>query len=466
MTKRETNLYKKGSRCRICTGCGRCFGEKKIDAVCEFVYPQSGADDRSGDMAQSTDATQNAGAPRHTDAVTGYLVAVDIGTTTIAMQLREMASGRVADSFTCINPQRSFGADVLSRIEAADSHSAKEEMRQQVQTVLYKGLEQFAEKLAGKATEQSVAGSSNSKKEIKGMAIAANTTMIHLLLGYPVDGLGKYPFTPQTVSEIRTNLCGMDTVILPGVSAFVGADVMAGVYALSMQEHGEITLLIDLGTNGEMVLGNKERMIATSTAAGPAFEGGRDYFGTDLVKQVAVLLEEGVLDETGLLIDPYFEEGILIGGVEITQSYIRQLQMAKSAICTGVRILCEKYGLRTIAEIDKVYLAGGMGYYLDVQAAVAIGLLPKQLETKTVAVGNSAIEGAFLYGRQVFGKQMPEEAALEKTTLEKAALEKAQSEKKGRQMVKLQKVEEFNLAAEQGFSDAYISGMDLKPCIE
>ncbi len=445
MTKSETNLYKKGSRCQVCTGCGRCSDEKQVHTVCEFVYPHEAARAENPAVVQNADTVQEDGLPL------GYLVAVDIGTTTIAMQLREMASGKMSDVFTCINPQRNFGADVLSRIEAASDGKAREEMRQQVQEVLRKGLEQFAKKLAGKGTEKTVEDSTNSAKEIRGMAIAANTTMIHLLMGYPVDGLGKYPFTPHTVAEIRTGLCGMDTVILPGVSAFVGADVMAGVYALSMQERDEVTMLIDLGTNGEMVLGNKERMLTTSTAAGPAFESDSEYFGTDLIKQVAALLEEGVLDETGLLKEPYFTDGILVGGVQITQSYIRQLQMAKSAICTGIRILCEKYGLKSMGGIDKVYLAGGMGYYLDVQAAVAIGLLPKQLENKAVAVGNSAIEGAFLYGKKVFGKQM---------------LPKNISEKQSLQIQKLQKIKEFNLAAEDDFADAYISGMDLKPCIE
>lgn len=412
MMKSETNLFKKGSRCPVCTGCGRCFGEKQVHTVCGFAYP-----------------TATVSIPTE-----GYLVAADIGTTTIAMQLRQITDGKVADTYTCLNPQRNFGADVLSRIEAAEDAGVRTKLQAQVLTALGEGLAQFQKTLAKKERP-------GSRNTIKGMAIAANTTMIHLLMGYGVEGLGKFPFTPKTVSEIRTRLFAADTVILPGVSAFVGADVVAGVYALSMQKEEEISLLVDLGTNGEMVLGNHERMVATATAAGPAFEGGGEYFGTDLIKQVAALLEEGILDETGLLQEPYFTEGIRVGGVLITQDYIRKLQMAKAAIAAGIRILCKKYGLDCMDRVQKVYLAGGMGQYLDVQAAVRIGLLPSVLRDKTYAVGNAALEGAFLYAREVFALQ-------------------------GKADFPDFCMEEFNLAAEEAFADSYISGMDLKPCIE
>ncbi|MGN1147984.1 MAG: ASKHA domain-containing protein, partial [Lachnospiraceae bacterium] len=355
MTEIKTNSFRKGSRCQVCTGCGRCFGNKRIDAVSSFF-----ADDMSisGHFGQKQ----------------GYLVAVDIGTTTIAMQLRSLYDGKIIDTFSCINPQRNYGADVLSRIEAAEQPEAKEAMKQAVRGALEKGIRQFRRRLE---VLQLASG-------ICGMTIAANTTMIHLLMGYDVSRLGKHPFVPETLSEIRTELFGIDTVILPGASAFIGADIVAGVHALSMQERDEVTLLLDLGTNGEMVLGNKDRLIATGTAAGPAFEGNADCYGTDLMYLTAKLLEEGILDSTGLLADPYFESGIDIGGVHITQQYIRQLQMAKSAICTGIRILCKKYGLKDFTGIDRVWLAGGMGYYLNPQAAAAIGLIPQELADRTI----------------------------------------------------------------------------------
>ena len=117
-----------------------------------------------------------------------------------------------------------------------------------------------------------------------------------------------------------------------------------------------------------MVLGNRERLIATATAAGPAFEGGTDSFGADLMAVCAGLREEGLLDETGLLKEPYFSEGIEAGGAHITRENIRALQLAKAAVAAGIRIMCRKYGLRDADRIDRIFLAGGMGYYLDPQA--------------------------------------------------------------------------------------------------
>lgn len=427
MTENRTSSYRQGTRCRICTGCGRCFGEKPINTVSNFSLKGTQKGSLPEDAGKASFACGNA-------EEKGHLVAVDIGTTTIAMQLRRLKDGQVMDSFTCINPQRSFGADVLSRIEAAENPMRKAQMKSAVQGALRQGLEQFTGGLSGEET-------------IQGMAVAANTTMIHLLMGYDVSGLGQHPFTPQTLSEIRTSILGLDTVILPGISAFVGADIMAGIYALSMQEREELTLLLDLGTNGEMVLGSRERLLATSTAAGPAFEGGTDCYGADLMSLVARLLEEGLLDADGLLADPFFEQGIDIGGSHITQQYIRQLQLAKAAVCTGVRILCRRYGLTDFSRIDKVWLAGGMGYYLNPSAAAAIGLFPKELAERTVAVGNAALEGAFLYGRQAISEKT--ETSLPGT--------------KEKEVRMFPQVEVFNLALEPGFEAEYIEAMKLYP---
>ena len=394
MIEKPTNLFKTGSRCRICTGCGKCFGKKKMDAVSVF----------RGGLAEETEESKK------TQGNGGYLAAVDIGTTTVAMQLRSMQDGSILDTFTCLNPQGKYGADMLSRIEAAGNPQTKEALCREIREVLQIGITRFG--------------------ETREIVIAANTTMVHLLMDLDVSLLGQYPFQPETLSELRTNLFGIPAVILPGISAFVGADIFAGIYALSMHKRQEITLLLDLGTNGEMVLGNRERLMATATAAGPAFEGNADCYGTDLMALAARLLDEGLLDETGLLADPYFDEGIDIGGVRLTQNYVRQLQMAKAAICTGIRILCEKYGLQTPSQIDKVFLAGGMGYYLSPKAAIRIGLLPAELAGKTVAVGNAALEGAFLYGRQISRGTVPQ-------------------------------VEVFNLAEEPQFSERYIQEMNF-----
>lgn len=403
---------------------------------------------------------QKSGEPKKTQGNGGCMVAVDIGTTTVVMQLRSLQDGNILDTFTCLNPQGKYGADVLSRIEAAGKPQIKEAMCREIRETLQMGIAQFGQTLANHTRwlQQDAEGESDlSRKngaetmEICEIAIAANTTIVHLLMDLDVSLLGQYPFQPETLSELRTNLFGIPAVILPGISAFVGADIFAGIYALSMHKRQEITLLLDLGTNGEMVLGNRERLMATATAAGPAFEGNADCYGTDLMALAARLLDEGLLDETGLLADPYFEEGIDIGGVRLTQNYVRQLQMAKAAICTGIRILCEKYGLQTLSQIDKVFLAGGMGYYLNPVAAARIGLLPAELAGKTMAVGNAALEGAFLYGRQILRSEV---GAAGGVLLPQREVGSASA------MNELPfQVEVFNLAEEPQFSECYIQEM-------
>lgn len=429
MTESKTDSFRIGSRCRICTGCGRCFGTAKMDAVSSFF------------SFEREDTGRRAGKEKGASLECANIICADIGTTTIAMQLRSIKDGSIRDTFTCLNPQRKYGADVLSRIEAAKDKAVKEQMTQEVREALSQGVLQFQntlrQKLQDGKEQKKVRESENRQAEICGMVIAANTTMVHLLMGYEVSSLGSYPFTPYTLAEIRTRLCGLKTIILPGISTFIGADLMAGIQALSMDKREEITLLLDLGTNGEMVLGNRRRLLCTAVAAGPAFEGGTEAYGADLMALTAKLLAEGILDSTGLLSEPYFEEGVLIGNVRITQQYIRQLQMAKAAVCTGVHLLCKKYGIKNPGQIDRVFLAGGMGCYLDPVAAAGIGLFPAVFAEKAVAVGNAALEGSFVYGRQAFRRDEKERPVMRT------------------------KAEVFNLAEEKDFQEYYISNMEL-----
>lgn len=418
MTETKISSFKKGTRCQICTGCGRCFSEKRMDSISTFS-----ATGKPSEESVFGEVSGEGFFLRKKEELVKpeYIIAADIGTTTIAMQLRRSQDGKVMDSFTALNPQRQYGADVLSRIEAAADSKVKKAMQEAVREVLGRGVERFL-----------------TLTHSCELVIAANTTMIHLLMGLDVSRLGQYPFEPDCLSEIRTELFGLKTLILPGISAFVGADIVAGIEALSMHKRKETALLLDLGTNGEMVLGNCDKMVATATAAGPAFEGNTDGYGADLMSLIARLLQEGLLDETGLLADPYFEQGITIGGVHITQQYIRQLQTAKAAVCTGIVILCKKYGLKSFSEVDRVYLAGGMGYFLKPEAAAAIGLLPQILAEKAEAVGNAALEGAFCYGRRNIGE---EESGVS------AGIH----------------CEVFNLAEEKEFTESYIANMSLLP---
>ena len=218
--------------------------------------------------------------------------------------------------------------------------------------------------------------------------------------------------------------------VLPGLSAFVGADICAGIYAAQMAEKEEITLFIDLGTNGEMAIGNKDRIIACSTAAGPAFEGGptKGVFGADMIHLCAELCRNKLLDETGLLADPYFEDGILIGNVLVTKEAIRNLQMAKAAIMVGIKTLIEQFGLSKAEEVDKVILAGGFGYFLNPADAAEIGLLPSALCDKTISGGNTVLAGILRYGFDEKGGERLEQIK-EKTKILNLAQTEAFNEK-------------------------------------
>jgi uncharacterized 2Fe-2S/4Fe-4S cluster protein (DUF4445 family) len=301
------------------------------------------------------------------------LVTADIGTTTIALQLYG-SDGKVAADFACVNPQVRFGADVLSRIQAAQDSAAAEAMRREVTEKLEEALGGFQEHLQPGETMH--------------MVLAANTTMVYLLLGYDPAELGRAPFHASRLETVETVIGGVTCDIFPGLSAFVGGDIAAGMYACGMGERQELTLLIDLGTNGEMVLGNSTRRIACAASAGPAFEGGvnRGVWGADMVHLLARLRREGIMDETGLLADEYFDEGVRIGDVCVTQESIRAIQLAKGAIGAGIQILMQEYGIAEEWDrIDRVILAGGFGYYLHPEDAAVIGLLPQELVNRTAA---------------------------------------------------------------------------------
>lgn len=398
-----------------------------------------------------------------------WCIAIDLGTTTIAMQARRLADGAVLGVWKGMNPQRRFGSDVISRMQAANEGCAAK-LKDSVETVLTAGI-----KMLLKTVQDSLRTQDTSKAPValktqdtpkaqdtpktpdgtmpavgwKGIYLAGNTVMEHLLAGLSVEGLSRHPFSPVTLEEQRLMLSlqpvgqeekqplpdtknedgqhiwgeTAEVTLLPGFSAFVGADLLAGVIACGMHRKAEISLLIDLGTNGEIVLGNREKLLCTATAAGPAFEGGpgNPAPGTDMIAVIAELMEAGIVDETGLMAEPWFEKGIdwETGGcsaltkklklaaaqqeatgaaVHMTQEQIRAVQMAKAAIYAGICILVKEYGI-TFEDIKKVYLAGGFGYYLDVEKAARIGLFPDELKGKVTAVGNTSLKGAFLYGR-------------------------------------------------------------------
>ncbi len=404
----------RGIRCRICTGCGLCPG------VSAATNAESGLHVLSEGALADDGRFPLKGKKR--------LVTVDVGTTTVAMLLYG-ADGAVADRYVCVNPQTAWGADVLSRVRAAEDPSAAQNMRQEILNALGRGMERFRKKL--------------SSGETMFFTAAANTVMTYLLMGWDPAELGRAPFHASRLEGVRTEIAGVPGYILPGLSAFVGGDIVAGIHACGMCQSG-LTLLLDLGTNGEMVLGDRKERIACATAAGPAFEGGpnRGVWGADMISLLARLRDEEILDETGVLKDPYFETGIRIGNVLVTQESIRAVQLAKGAIAAGIGILIRRLGV-SVREIKRVVLAGGFGYYLNPQAAARIGLFPAELADRAVAGGNTALAGALLAGRQILASGGTE--TLNRTFQEGVLRTKV-----------------LNLAHEEGFEETYVECLSLE----
>lgn len=349
----------------------------------------------------------------------GIGFAADIGTTTVAAYAYDLATLQCVASCGEANAQAPFGADVISRIEHASANGV-----QSLQEAIGRQLSHLVQQLCGDQAPVCA-------------VLTGNTTMLHLLTGLDPTPMAAAPFTPASLfgEEILWN--GIPTLLPRCMSAYVGADITCAVLASGMLEKQESALLVDIGTNGEMALWHDGQLRCCSTAAGPAFEGARitmgmpgapgaihkvyiqdgrlcyqtidnqkptGICGSGLVDAVAVLLETGILDETGLLNEEghpftnltgeYHDQPcVYLGdsGICLTQSDIRQVQLAKSAICAGMETLLAEAG---IANVQTLYIAGGFGSYLDGQNARAIGLLPNNAATQTVILGNAAGMGA------------------------------------------------------------------------
>lgn len=354
----------------------------------------------TGNRGKNADIITGAG--HHTEDTVGngsVFFAADVGTTTVVIQA--VKKGEVIGTYTALNPQRCFGADVASRISAAmQGHG--QELTEEIRTCLSEGVRSLICRCG---------------EEPAFMVVVGNTAMNYLLRGLDPDVLGSYPFSPIDTQVECMKIRGINCYILPGISAFVGGDITAGILATGLvvgcpdtmpqTDMGECagadatkkSLLVDLGTNGEMVLLSSGRLLCTATAAGPAFEGSAagGIMGADLIGAAAKLLDRGMLDETGLLAEPYFTEGIDVEGFHIRQTDIRELQKAKAAVSAGISCLCKRAKIAE-EEITTVYLAGGFGYYLDPESAIRIGLFPECFRGKIKAVGNTALAGAKLLG--------------------------------------------------------------------
>lgn len=315
-----------------------------------------------------------------------YGIAIDIGTTTLGFALKELESGIQMGQWGCPNSQKAYGADVASRIAACEEKATLEKLQEAVIFDIKRGIHILLEQAHVE------------KEGLKEIAIAGNAAMLHILQGISPVPIGVAPFVVPEKELKVVKKDGIKVLLFPHAGAFVGGDIVAGVAQLKMQASEKIQMLIDLGTNGEMVLGNKERLIGAATAAGPAFENCFRASGTTGSKVLDLLVlnvRRKVIGKDGLIAPAYRERGIPIGrGAYLTQSQIREIQLAKGAIRTGIDLLTNAYGC-SLAEIDTVYLAGGFGFYLNVNSAIRIGMLPKEFKDKIKVIGNSSLTGAF-----------------------------------------------------------------------
>ncbi|MBR5559333.1 MAG: DUF4445 domain-containing protein [Oscillospiraceae bacterium] len=339
--------------------------------------------------------------------------AIDIGTTTIAAQLWQ--DGKVAAEYSMLNPQATFGADVISRIQAA-LDGRLPELQKSVAQAIKETVLAMGEKV-GMLPETVV--------------ITGNTAMLHFLASEDPAPLSAAPFHANRlfgewvsaadigITDDRLN-CRF--YLTPCFSAFVGGDISTAVLASDMLKKDEISLLVDIGTNGEMALLKDGRLLCCSTAAGPVFEGAQiscgmqgkpgaiDHVdiadgamryttiggekpiglcGSGLVDCIAALIELEQLDETGFLED----DVELAPGVVLTPQDIRMVQLAKGAICAGITTLCDTAGI-SLQEVSTLYIAGGFGAKLDIESAAAIGMIPAELAPKAKVIGNAALAGA------------------------------------------------------------------------
>ncbi len=384
--------------------------EEKMEILTGFENEKTTNEDKNSNLSHSE----------------SYGVAIDIGTTTLAAVLLNLTTGKLCKTASFVNHQRIYGADVISRIQASNN-GKKWEMQKCIRQDL-KGLILELVKMQNIQLQQ-----------IKEIVMAGNTTMCHLLCGYSCEALGIYPFKPVNTDFIKEKagiLLGFkdmtaDVTILPGISAFVGADIVSGIAFCHLMKDTKYRLLLDIGTNGEMVLCNNEKVYVTSAAAGPALEGGNiscgmasipgaiahvnmerngtldvkvignaeafGICGSGMIDLLYELRKSKAVDEHGTLCDTFFDTGYQVTEkVKFCQNDIRELQMAKAAIRAGIDILIKKAGI-SLQDIETCYLAGGFGTQIDIKKASGIGLLPEKLKEKTISAGNTSLSGATEY---------------------------------------------------------------------
>jgi len=366
-------------------------------------------------------------------------VAFDVGTTTLVGTLMNLRTGMAAAVRSTLNGQAPYGADVISRIShAMNGAESLEELKTAVVSTMNGILDELYRE-AGVPPERTYEA-----------VVVGNVTMLHLLLGIDPTPISMMPFTPTFMDEMSVPAREVGLRIhpegyiqtLPALGAYVGADIVSGVLATGIAREDKLRVFVDVGTNGEIVIGSSQRTLATAAPAGPAFEGSQikcgmratdgaiegvhigdtvelqviggdvpaqGLCGSGLVDAVAQLLKAGLLDHSGRMLSAAeaadhplanrlievdgVKAFLLADGVYLSQRDVRELQFAKGSIATGIKVLMDILGVNP-SDLDEIFLGGSFGSYLNPESAKIIGLVPPVDVDKIIAVGNSAGEGA------------------------------------------------------------------------
>lgn len=349
----------------------------------------------------------------------GFGVAVDLGTTTVVVQLVNLEDGHILDSVSEVNPQARFGGDLIARIQGCLDGNGDE-----MQTLI---REKIGEMISVILQKHPVA--------VSKVALVGNTVMHHIFCGLDVQPLSLYPFESRKLgvqtfppTQLKWELPAETKIEFhASIGSFVGSDILAGIAATKMAEQENWSILIDLGTNGEIVVGNQHKIVCASTAAGPAFEGAKinqgmrattgaissvefnngefkshvignakakGICGSGLIDAMAILLEQQQIGMFGE-INSGANEIPLTKKVSLTQQDIREFQLAKAALAAGVQMLLNHLKI-TIDEVENVFIAGGFGNFLNIKNVIRTGLIECD-EKKIHKIGNTALIGAKMF---------------------------------------------------------------------
>ena len=390
--------------------CGKCnvIVNGKNELACKYLINS----DVEIVYSQKKDIVSNSGVKEDGHLSDNLCLALDIGTTTIALALVSLDSKKVIKVITKTNPQRIYGADVMSRIEYCQKNSINN-----LQSVL-------VDKVNEMINEFSI-------ELIDTMYVSANVTILHTFFGVDCASIGVAPYKAQFLEKkvIKAKDIGINkvqTIIsLPSIASFVGADIVAGMNYIGMPTDDDYYLLVDLGTNAEIVLFSNKKGICTSAAAGPCFEGAniccgmsatdgaiyafdivnaeKHYYtindcdavgicGTGLIDIISKLLKNGYIDDTGYMENDFY----LSSNVYISPKDVRQYQLAKSAVYSSIITLLKNENIN-FNKIQKMFVSGGFSAMINFFNAVESGLFPVELSNKIVSINNSSLLGTIKY---------------------------------------------------------------------